>query len=169
MQVIQSSWASRVGQLRIVVSDDEPQPNRCLGLYFAEHHPTPKHWQSEVIETDWRQHALLSMVVEQLQAYFANGRFVFELPFVFIGTDFQKQVWQKLVLIGAGQTRTYSEIAQQIGRPTAARSVASAIANNPLSIIVPCHRVIARNGALAGFAGGIERKRFLLEHEALGD
>jgi methylated-DNA-[protein]-cysteine S-methyltransferase len=164
--MIQSSWESNIGRLRIVVFDDEQLP-RCLGLYFAEHHPKPKHWQSGVVESDWREHPLLWRVIEQLQTYFADGRFVFELPFEFVGTVFQRQVWQQLVSIPAGETRTYTEIAKRIGRPTAVRAVATAIAHNPLSIIVPCHRVVARNGALAGFAGGIERKRFLLEHEAV--
>ncbi len=164
--VIQSNWESSIGRLRIVVCDDEQLP-RCLGLYFAEHHPTPKHWQNGVVPKDWRKHPFLCTVIEQLQAYFTNGRFIFELPFAFIGTAFQKQVWQQLVSIPAGETCTYTEIADRIGRPTAVRAVATAIAHNPLSIIVPCHRVVARSGALAGFAGGIERKRFLLDHEGV--
>ncbi|MGV3484115.1 MAG: methylated-DNA--[protein]-cysteine S-methyltransferase [Planctomycetaceae bacterium] len=82
------------------------------------------------------------------------------------GTPFQKTVWNRLRSIGFGQTRTYGEIARDIGKPSASRAVGRAIGDNPISLIVPCHRVIGGNGNLTGYAGGLEIKRWLLDHEA---
>lgn len=166
---IQSSWESPVGRLRIVISDQVDDPPHCVGLYFSDHHPSPKYWSDETPELDWRQHDLTNRVVEQLAGYFTDGRFRFDLPCRFHGTDFQQQVWHQLTLIPAGATRSYREIANSIGRPAAVRAVGSAVGRNPMSILVPCHRVIASGGGLAGFAGGLARKKFLLSHEAAGD
>ena len=83
----------------------------------------------------------------------------------FRGSDFQKQVWAALLAIPFGETRTYGEIAHQLGRPSASRAVGAANGRNPISIIAPCHRVLGANGALTGFAGGLDAKRFLLDHE----
>lgn len=163
---IQSSWESPVGRLRIVVSDHADETPHCVGLYFSDHHPTPKYWSDETPELDWRQHDFMQHVVEQLAAYFADGQFCFDLPCRFSGTDFQQQVWRELALIPAGTTRSYREVADLIGRPAAVRAVGSAVGRNPMSIIIPCHRVIASGGGLAGFAGGLARKEFLLSHEA---
>jgi methylated-DNA-[protein]-cysteine S-methyltransferase len=90
----------------------------------------------------------------------------FDLPLDFRGTDFQKQVWAALLTIPFGETRSYGAIARQIGRPSASRAVGAANGRNPISIVAPCHRVIGSGGALTGFAGGIEVKRFLLELES---
>src|SRR5258706_2586014 len=105
---------------------------------------------------------VLHAAATQLQAYFAGGAAAFELPLELHGTTSQRGVWQALLQIGAGRTRSYSEIAQQVGSPRAVRAVGAAIAKNPLSVIVPCHRVIGRSGALTGYAGGMHRKRALL-------
>ena len=110
---------------------------------------------------------VLRAAAAQLQAYFAGGAAAFELPLELHGTAFQRGVWQALLQIGAGRTRSYSEIAQQIGSPRAVRAVGAAIAKNPLSVIVPCHRVIGRSGALTGYAGGVQRKRALLALEGV--
>lgn len=107
----------------------------------------------------------LSRAIEQLRAYFAGERSTFDLPLAARGTDFQRAVWQRLCAIQPGKTATYGEVAQAIGRPNAARATGAAIGRNPLSIVVPCHRVIGRDGALTGFGGGLERKRWLLTHE----
>ncbi|TWU15752.1 methylated-DNA--[protein]-cysteine S-methyltransferase [Allorhodopirellula heiligendammensis] len=164
---IQSSWESPIGRLRISVSEQGDGTPHCVGLYFPGHQPTPKFWSDDRTELDWRQHDFVRHIVDQLAAYFADGKFRIELPCHFSGTDFQQQVWHQLTLIPAGTTRTYREIATLIDRPAAVRAVGSAVARNPLSIIVPCHRVIASGGGLAGFAGGCDRKRFLLNHELL--
>ena len=110
---------------------------------------------------------VLHAAAAQLHAYFAGATTSFELPLELHGTSFQRGVWQALLQIDAGRTRSYTEIAQQVGSPRAARAVGAAIAKNPLSVIVPCHRVIGRSGALTGYAGGMQRKRALLALEGV--
>ena len=102
----------------------------------------------------------------QLTEYFRGKRTCFDVELDLAGTDFQNEVWQALLTIPFGQTRTYQAIAKQIGRPTAIRAVGAANGRNPISIIVPCHRVVGADGALTGFAGGLEAKRRLLNLEA---
>jgi methylated-DNA-[protein]-cysteine S-methyltransferase len=104
-------------------------------------------------------------VRRQLEEYFAGDRRAFELETKPKGTPFQRRVWSELSTIPYGETRTYTEVARAIGEPTAVRAVAGANARNPLSVVVPCHRVIGRDGSLTGYAGGLERKRFLLDFE----
>lgn len=111
-------------------------------------------------------HPILTKAAEQLAGYFAGKRKTFQIPGNVSGTAFQKEVWAALAEIPFGETRTYGQIAEKIGRPTASRAVGAAIGRNPLSIIVPCHRVIGGNGSLTGFAGGLERKKQLLAMEA---
>jgi methylated-DNA-[protein]-cysteine S-methyltransferase len=103
--------------------------------------------------------------VDQLDAYFAGELTDFELELDLAGTEFQRRVWKALLTIPYGQTRSYGEIAEQIGAPNAARAVGLANGHNPIAIIVPCHRVIGANGSLTGFGGGLGRKRTLLELE----
>jgi methylated-DNA-[protein]-cysteine S-methyltransferase len=103
--------------------------------------------------------------VEQLEAYFAGDRTEFELDLDLVGTEFQRRVWAALLTIPYGETRSYGEIARQIGAPGAFRAVGLANGHNPIGIIVPCHRVIGSNGSLTGYGGGIDRKRALLELE----
>ena len=103
--------------------------------------------------------------VEQLGAYFSGELHTFDLRLEFEGTPFQRRVWEALRAIPYGETRTYGEIAMQIGSPTAFRAVGLANGHNPIAVIVPCHRVIGANGSLTGFGGGLERKRTLLELE----
>ncbi|MHA3735781.1 methylated-DNA--[protein]-cysteine S-methyltransferase [Pseudomonas sp. Eth.TT006] len=108
---------------------------------------------------------LLQNTARQLQEYFAGHRDCFDLELDFAGTDFQKKVWAALLTIPFGETRTYSQIAEQIGNPTAVRAVGAANGRNPLSIVAPCHRVIGASGKLTGFAGGLEAKERLLALE----
>ncbi|MBS1695847.1 MAG: methylated-DNA--[protein]-cysteine S-methyltransferase [Actinobacteria bacterium] len=103
--------------------------------------------------------------VEQLAAYFAGELTEFDLRLDLAGTDFQRRVWTALQTIPYGQTRSYGDIARQIGSPGAFRAVGLANGHNPIGIIVPCHRVIGSNGSLTGYGGGIDRKRALLELE----
>ena len=102
----------------------------------------------------------------QLHEYFAGQRKCFDVPLDLRGTSFQRQVWQALLQIPFGETRTYGEIAAGIGTPDAVRAVGAANGRNPVSIVVPCHRVIGASGKLTGFAGGLQAKQYLLAHEA---
>lgn len=101
----------------------------------------------------------------QLQEYFEGGRTEFSFSFDCAGTDFQKEVWRQIALIPFGQTITYSELAKRSGFSRAIRAVGTATGKNPLSIIIPCHRVVGKNGALGGYAGGLARKQLLLDTE----
>ncbi|WP_298210995.1 methylated-DNA--[protein]-cysteine S-methyltransferase [Ferrimicrobium sp.] len=107
----------------------------------------------------------LLRAAEQLDAYFAGALIDFDLDILAQGTSFQHQVWDALCTIPYGTTTNYGSIAAAIGRPRAVRAVALAIGANPLAIVVPCHRVIGADGSLTGYASGLERKRFLLDHE----
>lgn len=111
------------------------------------------------------QHPVLCEAARQLEEYFDGKRFRFELPLDAKGTPFQKQVWAALLTIPFGETRSYRDIAVQIGNPRAVRAVGAANGKNPLSIVAPCHRVIGSSGALTGFAGGLAVKKHLLELE----
>lgn len=104
-------------------------------------------------------------VTDQLSEYFSGARAEFDIPLAPRGTPFQKLVWQELRQIPYGQTRTYGEIAAAIGKPRAARAVGMACNRNPIWLLIPCHRVVGRNGALTGYAGGLDMKRKLLELE----
>ena len=108
---------------------------------------------------------LLEEAARQLQEYFAGCRREFFLPLAPRGTEFQRQVWHALEGIPYGETRTYGEIARAIGKPKACRAVGMANHRNPLSILVPCHRVVGADGSLTGYGGGLEAKQFLLELE----
>ena len=110
-------------------------------------------------------HPVLIDAQAQLTAYFVGTLTRFTIPLDPVGTDFQKSVWAALLTIPFGETRSYADIARQIGRPTAYRAVGAANGRNPISIIAPCHRVIGSRGALTGFAGGLEAKQWLLAHE----
>lgn len=107
----------------------------------------------------------LQEVAHQLEEYFAGQRKRFQLPLAPQGTDFQQKVWRELQAIPYGETRSYKEIAHRIGNPKACRAVGLANNRNPISIIIPCHRVIGHRGQLVGYGGGLEIKRFLLELE----
>jgi methylated-DNA-[protein]-cysteine S-methyltransferase len=106
-----------------------------------------------------------SGVYAQLLEYFAGKRQIFDIPLALRGTEFQLAVWNELLRIPYGDTITYAELAQRIGRPSAIRAVGAANGANPIPVIVPCHRVIGSNGTLTGYGGGIQRKQWLLAHE----
>ncbi len=116
--------------------------------------------------TEDADHPVLVETARQLNAYFAGTLTRFTVPLDFRGTDFQKQVWAALLTIPFGETRSYAQVAHQIGRPAAVRAVGAANGRNPISIIAPCHRVVGSNGALTGFAGGLDAKRTLLDLES---
>jgi methylated-DNA-[protein]-cysteine S-methyltransferase len=108
---------------------------------------------------------ILQQAVRQLDEYFARQRQTFDLPICFSGTDFQNKTWQALLTIPYGETRSYADQANLIGHPKAVRAVGRTNGLNPIGIIVPCHRIIGKNGSLTGYAGGLDKKRWLLNHE----
>lgn len=122
---------------------------------------------TDVASRSWtRDDALLAEPARQLRAYFAGELRAFTLPLAAHGTAFQQRVWHALLQIPYGSTTSYGELAAAIGSPGSARAVGAANGQNPIGIIVPCHRVIGASGALTGYAGGMARKQWLLEHEA---
>ena len=114
--------------------------------------------------------SITRMAAEQLAEYFDGKRLKFEIPMRITGTDFQRRVWKELLDIPAGKTTSYGQIAKNIGKPKAARAVGGAVGSNPFAIVIPCHRVMASNGAITGYTGGdgIKTKRKLLDLESLG-
>lgn len=116
-------------------------------------------------QVDVTEHPVLAATAQQLEGYFDGNRTEFDLPFDLIGTEFQRRAWLALGEIPYGTTTTYSGQANRIGSPKAVRAVGAANGRNPVSIILPCHRVVGKNGTLTGYAGGLEVKAALLEHE----
>ena len=151
---------SPVGELTLVARDGK------LSAILWEVERANRVRLGELIEAD--DSPVLLETERQLQEYFAGKRNQFELELDFTGTDFQKQVWQALLTIPFGETRSYSQIAQQIGNPKAVRAVGAANGRNPISIIAPGHRVIGASGGLTGFAGGLAAKQYLLALEGTG-
>jgi methylated-DNA-[protein]-cysteine S-methyltransferase len=132
------------------------------GIYFEEH----KHFKGK---GEWQHdpaHPFLQKTVLQLDEYFKGIRKVFDLQLDMHGTEFQCKVWHALSSIRFGEITTYMEHANHLGNVKAVRAIGTAIGKNPISIVVPCHRVIGTSGALTGYAGGLKRKQFLLTHEA---
>jgi len=148
---------SPVGRLQLVASDaglaailwQNDRPNRVV----------------LDIETEDSSHPVLRETERQLGEYFAGRRNRFDLPLDPVGTAFQRKVWRALLTIPFGETRSYQQIATQVGHPKAVRAVGAANGRNPLSIVAPCHRVIGSNGKLTGFAGGLDTKAYLLALE----
>ncbi len=143
----------------LLVSDGQS----LTGLYFQ-----PDRYGEE-IQPDWKQDAVarpFAQAREQLAAYFGGELRKFDIPLALQGTDFQKSVWDRLLGIPFGKTTSYSHLAIEIKRPASVRAVGQANARNPVSIIVPCHRVIGANGSLTGYGGGLEVKAALLAFEA---
>ncbi|UTW44744.1 methylated-DNA--[protein]-cysteine S-methyltransferase [bacterium SCSIO 12696] len=110
-------------------------------------------------------HPILIETTKQLREYFTGERQIFDLPLHPVGTNFQQNVWRELLAVSFGETTSYGNIANTLGKPTASRAVGAANGQNPISIIVPCHRIIGSSGKLTGYAGGLERKQWLLNHE----
>ena len=134
------------------------------GLRLIEFH-APRHPMSRLAE--WREgdNSVLQATRVQLDEYFSGARKQFDLPLAPQGTPFQTEVWQTLATIPYGETISYAQLAQRVGKPTAMRAVGAANGRNPLPIVLPCHRVIGADGSLTGFGGGLPTKQFLLELE----
>ena len=148
---------SPLGQLKLVASD------KGLAAVLWENDDPRRVRLGPVVEDS--DNKLLKEAEKQLHAYFKGKLKKFTVPLDFKGTDFQKSVWAALMTIPFGETRSYAEIAKQIGKPEASRAVGAANGRNPISIIAPCHRVLGSNGRLTGFAGGLEAKDELLRLE----
>jgi len=111
---------------------------------------------------------IISLAIEQLEAYFSGERKIFDIPLLLVGTDFQKRVWNELLTIPFGETETYLSLTRKIGDEKSIRAVAAANGANAISVIVPCHRIIGSGGKLIGYAGGLEAKKKLLQLENKG-
>jgi methylated-DNA-[protein]-cysteine S-methyltransferase len=147
---------SPIGELTLTAADGV-----LSGLYF------PGHWHMPAAEAFGARSARgFEAAEQQLGEYFAGERTAFELETAVAGDGFQRRVWARLERIPYGRTVTYGEIAAELGDPAMARRVGAAVGRNPLSVIVPCHRVLGSDGKLTGYAGGLERKRLLLDLES---
>jgi methylated-DNA-[protein]-cysteine S-methyltransferase len=148
--IIGSYISTPIGELLLVSNGDA-----LTGVYMAPH----------PFEPGRRDDALLRPARDRLRAYFAGDLLDFSLPLAGAGSTFQTRVWEALCSIPYGSTASYGDIARRIGFPKASRAVGAANGRNPISIIVPCHRVIGADGKLTGYGGGLNRKRWLLQHE----
>lgn len=158
------TYASPIGDLHLLA-----KAGRLMSLRFSlAQEPEPQDDRDTPSQESVRFQPVLDSARQQLDAYFARKRKRFALPIALQGTPFQLRVWAELGRIPFGQTISYRQLAERVGKPGASRAVGSANGANPLAIIVPCHRVIASDGTLAGFAGGVEIKRKLLDHEQAG-
>ncbi|MEV5608775.1 methylated-DNA--[protein]-cysteine S-methyltransferase [Streptomyces sp. NPDC052225] len=146
---------SPYGALTLVATD-----GTLCGLYMTDQRHRPA--EETFGERDDRP---FGAVVDQLHAYFQGELTTFDLPLHLNGTPFQRSVWQQLQQIPYGETRTYGELADALGKPAASRAIGLANGKNPVGVIVPCHRVIGANGSLTGYGGGLDRKRRLLDFE----
>ncbi|HHT13482.1 MAG TPA: methylated-DNA--[protein]-cysteine S-methyltransferase [Propionibacterium sp.] len=146
---------SPIGPLTIVERD-----GGLAAIYMVEHAhaPAPESLGERVDDA-------LPEATRQLGEFFAGERTEFDLPLNAVGTEFQRKVWAALAEIPYGETRTYGEIAVELARPSASRAVGAAVGRNPISIVVPCHRVVGSDGRITGYAGGVERKEYLLALE----
>ena len=149
--------ASPVGTLKLVAHE-----TALVAVLWENENPKRVRLAELVEQAD---HAVLLETQKQLTEYFAGKRQQFDLPLDFAGTEFQQKVWQALLSIPFGETRSYRDIAEQIGNVKAVRAVGAANGKNPISIIAPCHRVVGTNGKLVGFAGGLDNKDILLRLE----
>jgi methylated-DNA-[protein]-cysteine S-methyltransferase len=159
MQTRHTVIGSPLGELTLTADGDN-----LTGLYFRHHwHPPTTAALGQYVEpaTD----DLFRRAAAQLHEYFAGERMQFNLPITVVGEGRQRRVWDLLADIGYGQTKTYGELATEVGDGITAYEVGQAVGRNPLSIVVPCHRVVGKDGALTGYAGGLKRKRFLLDLE----
>ena len=155
--IVRCSFASPLGPMTLATTE-----RGLSGAWFdgQKHMPDTTAWPLQ------QSHPLLLRAQQELRQYFAGQRTVFELPLdIQGGTPFQQAVWHGLLGIGSGATTSYGALAQRIGRPAAVRAVGAAVGRNPITVIVPCHRVVGSDCALTGYAGGLERKIALLQLE----
>lgn len=161
MSLACKTMESPVGKLKLVASD-----KGLVAVLWRSERPSRMRL-GQLVEDD--QHPVLLKTERQLGEYFAGRRKAFSIPLDMRGTAFQKNVWEALLAIPFGETRSYGQLAKQLGNPNATRAVGAANGRNPLPIIVPCHRVIGSSGSLTGFGGGLETKAQLLSLEGGGN
>ena len=149
---------SPIGKLKLVASDEG-----LVAILWENDRPRRVRL-ADLVENP--AHPMLLRTEKELNEYFSHKRKAFTVPLDMRGTYFQKQVWEALLGIPFGETRTYGQLANQLGNPKATRAVGAANGRNPIAIIVPCHRVIGADGSLTGYGGGLPTKRWLLDHEA---
>jgi len=157
MAYVTKTISSPVGALKLVASD-----NGLVALLWENDNPARVRLGELSPDAN---HPILIQAERELGEYFAGERTSFSVPLEFKGTEFQRKVWQALLAIPYGETRSYGDLAKQIGNRKASRAVGAANGRNPLSIIAPCHRAIGSDGSLTGFAGGLDAKRYLLSLE----
>ena len=150
------TWADTPAGTLLLTSDGE----NITGMYWKVFRRTPQVADGWVENKD-----MFAEVVRQLAEYFAGQRRDFDLTYSVVGTPLQRRVWDELAKLSYGQTCTYGELARRVGHPTAVRAVATAVGSNPMSIVVPCHRVLGAQGRITGYAGGLESKALLLQLE----
>ncbi|WNG49372.1 methylated-DNA--[protein]-cysteine S-methyltransferase [Archangium minus] len=155
MTLYTTTMKSPVGPLRLYATE-----GALTAIYMENHKGAPV-----LVASEREDHPVLEAARRQLEEYFAGERMSFDVPLDPVGTPFQKSVWALLREIPLGVTRSYGELARCLGRASAARAVGAANGRNPISIIVPCHRVVGTDGKLTGYAGGVPTKQWLLEHE----
>ncbi len=161
--IVQTRYASPLGAIIIAATD-----KGLAGLWFDGQKHFPAELTGPAVWPTDPAHPVLREVVRQLSDYFCGDRTEFDVPLdLSYGTAFQQSVWQALLKIPQGGTASYGEVSQRIGKPAAVRAVSAAVGRNPVSIIVPCHRVMGAGGALTGYAGGLERKSALLRLEGV--
>ncbi|MFD2178229.1 methylated-DNA--[protein]-cysteine S-methyltransferase [Veronia pacifica] len=148
-------YPSPLGELTMIASE-----KGLKGIFFPDH-KLPTAMPENLIDDK----SPFTEVCHQLDEYFDGKRQTFNIELDVSGTDFQKEVWQVLQVIPYGETIHYQQLAEAIGKPKASRAVGAANGKNPLSIVIPCHRVIGKNGKLTGYAGGVDAKKWLLTHE----
>jgi O-6-methylguanine DNA methyltransferase len=162
-----SSIASPIGEYVIIATERGVCWIGSPGTPVDEGFFRTKRWIPRYLVVNDKQAGLLQQAIGEMQRYFAGERVQFTCPLDLHGTPFQLLVWEQLCHIPYGETRTYGEIAQAIGRPTASRAVGAANGANPIPVIVPCHRVIGSDGSLTGYAGGVANKSWLLSLEGV--
>lgn len=160
--IVQTRVPSPLGTITIAAT-----AKGLTGLWFVENQRyLPTGITGSAAWPENAEHPVLKQVSQQLSEYFAGRRSHFEVPLdLGCGTAFQQSVWQALLAIAQGETMSYSEVSRRIGKPAAVRAVGGAVGRNPVSIIVPCHRVMGAHGALTGYGGGLDRKTALLRLE----
>jgi len=155
--IVQAAYASPIGPMIVAATS-----RGVAGIWFEgqKHMPDNSAWPQQPC------HPVLLQAIAQLDEYFKGTRSAFDLPLDLQGgTAFQQSVWQALLAIPRGGTTSYGQLGQRIGRPAAMRAVGAAVGRNPVSVVVPCHRVVGADGSLTGYAGGLDRKTALLQLE----
>lgn len=159
--IVQTTFQSPLGKVIVAATD-----KGLAGLWFEGQRHLPPQLVKPYVWPEAPDHPVLKQTIKQMTEYFAGQRSSFDLPLdLAYGTPFQQSVWQALLAIPQGDTASYGELSKRIGKPAAVRAVGAAVGRNPLSVIVPCHRVIGADGSLTGYAGGLDKKTALLKLE----